>query len=71
MSTVTFDTLAYAKGLKATCFSEQQAGALAELVDERLATKNDLKELEYRLITRLGVMLVVAISVVVPLVKIL
>ena len=56
-------------------FNEQQAEALveaqAELIDERLATKQDLRELEYRLIIRLGVMLVVAISIVATLVKIL
>ena len=75
MSTLSFDTLAYAKRLRAAGFSEHQAEALAEaqaeLIDERLATKHDLKELEYRLIIRLGAMLVVAISVVATLVKIL
>ena len=50
---------------------EQQAEAQAELIDERLATKQDLKELEYRLIIRLGAMLVVAISIVATLVKLL
>ena len=68
MSTIAFDTLAYAKRLKSAGFNEQQAEALAEaqaeLIDERLATKQDLRELEYRLIIRLGAMLVVAISIV-------
>ncbi len=75
MSSIAFDTLAYAKRLKAAGFNEQQAEALAEaqaeLIDERLATKQDLRELEYRLIIRLGAMLVVAISIVATLVKIL
>lgn len=75
MSAVTFDTLAYAKRLKAAGFSEQQAEALAEaqaeLIDERLVTKQDLRELEYRLTIRLGAMLVVAISIVATLVKLL
>lgn len=75
MSATTFDTRAYAKRLKSAGFTEQQAEALAaaqvELIDERLATKQDLKELEYRLIIRLGAMLVVAISIVATLVKIL
>ena len=75
MSTIAFDTLAYAKRLKSAGFNEQQAEALAEaqaeLIDERLATKQDLRELEYRLIIRLGAMLVVAISIVATLVKIL
>ncbi len=38
---------------------------------ERLATKQDLRELEYRLIIRLGAMLVVAITIVATLVKLL
>ena len=44
-------------------------GAIA--VDERLATKQDLKELEYRLIIRLGTMIVVAVGIVATLVKLL
>ncbi len=75
MSTIAFDTLAYAKKLKAAGFNEAQAEALAqaqaELVDERLATKQDLKELEYRLIIRLGTMIVVAVGIVATLVKLL
>ena len=57
MDTV-FDTLAYAKKLKAVGVpievAEVQAEALAEIVEERLATKRDLKELEERLINRLN-----------------
>ena len=75
MASITFDTLAYAKRLKAAGFNEDQAEALAEaqaeLVDERLVTKQDLKELEYRLVIRLGTMLVVAVSIVATLVKLL
>ncbi|MEA3416991.1 MAG: hypothetical protein U9R02_12705 [Thermodesulfobacteriota bacterium] len=52
-SSLAFDTLAYAKKLKETGFteaqSEVQAEAMAEIIDERLATKQDLKELEMRL----------------------
>ena len=48
MSSIAFDTLAYAKKLRATGFNEQQDEALAEaqaeLVDERLATKHDLRK---------------------------
>lgn len=66
MTTTTFDTLAYAKKLKAVGVpSEQadvQAEALFELVDEKLATKRDLKELEerltYKITIRLGGMIV-------------
>ncbi len=46
----TFDTLHYAKKLKEAGFSEQQAETQAEalraVVDENLATKTDLKEIE-------------------------
>jgi len=49
MATATFDTLAYAKKLKSAGFTEQQAEAqaeaLAEIVDERLATKTDIHAL--------------------------
>ncbi|MFH1952936.1 MAG: DUF1640 domain-containing protein [Pseudomonadota bacterium] len=50
MAALTFDTLAYAKKLKAAGFTEEQAEvqaqAFAEIIEERLATKQDLKELE-------------------------
>lgn len=75
MSSIAFDTLAYAKKLRAAGFNEQQDEALAEaqaeLVDERLATKHDLRKLEYRLFIRLGNLLVVAVSIVATLLKIL
>lgn len=66
MTATTFDTLAYAKKLKAAGVpSEQadvQAEALFELVDEKLATKRDLRELEqrltYKLTIRLGSMII-------------
>ena len=81
-STVVFDTLAYAKKLKAAGFTEEQAEvqaeALAEIVDERLATKQDIlalkrdiKELEMRLTIRLGTMMAISIAIVAALVKLL
>jgi len=52
-----FDTLEFAKKLKAANFTAEQAEALAAsiagLVEERLATKQDLKELEARLEVRI------------------
>jgi hypothetical protein len=77
--TAIFDTLAYAKKLKAAGFTEDQAEiqtqALAEIIEERLATKQDLKELELRLkhdlTLRLGGMLVAGIAIVATLVKLL
>ena len=51
--TITFDTHAYVKKLQAVGFTEEQAEVLsstqAELIEEKLATKGDLNELEARL----------------------
>jgi hypothetical protein len=70
---VAFDTLLYARRLRQAGFSEQQAEvqaeALAAVVTETLATKADLRELEYRLTLRLGAMLTVAVGTVAALVK--
>ncbi|MBM4285830.1 MAG: hypothetical protein FJ128_11375 [Deltaproteobacteria bacterium] len=90
MRTLAFDTLEFAKKLKAANFPQDQAEALAEamagIVEERLATKQDLKELEARLearlremelrlrhdlTLRLGAMLVAGVSLVAVLVKLL
>jgi len=50
MSTLVFDTLQYANKLKAAGVpdkqAEVQAEAMAEIVEEKLATKTDLKQLE-------------------------
>ena len=58
MGSTTFDSLAYSKKLKGAGFSEQQAETLAstqaELIEERLATKRDLREFELRLEARLA-----------------
>jgi len=85
-NTVAFNTLAYAKKMKAVGFTEQQAEAqaeaLAEIVENRLATKQDIeglkrdiKELEIRLrhdlTIRPGGMLVAGIAIVATLVKLL
>lgn len=68
-----FDTLAYSKKLREAGFTElqaeAQAEALAQIVNDHIATKQDLKELEYRLIIKLGGMLVVAIGIMTALVK--
>jgi hypothetical protein len=81
-----FDTLAYAKRLKSTGFTEEQAEVLAQLqaalIVEQLATKDDLKLLEERLTHRLnelkseltirvGGMLAIAVGVIAALVKLL
>lgn len=70
---VAFDTLAYARRLKSVGFTEEQAQvqaeALASIVEEHLATKHDLRELEYRLTIRLGAMMTVSVGAVAALVK--
>ncbi len=70
---VAFDTLAYAKKLRNAGCSEQlaevQAEALAAVVTESVATKHDLRELEYRLTIRLGAMLTVAVATMTALAK--
>ena len=86
MSTVTFDTHAFVKDLTRAGMPEEQAEVLARsqaaLIDDNLATKQDLKEmepaarqdlkeLELRLTIRLGSMMVVAVGVVAALVKLL
>ena len=79
MATLTFDTHAFVKELTQAGMPEEQAEVLARsqamLIDEKLATKRDLKELELRLkhdlTVRLGSMMVVAIGVVAALVKLL
>ena len=86
MARIAFDTLAYAKRLKEAGVPERQAEvqaeAMADLVEERLVTKRDLKDseerisnrindLEYRLTVRLGSMIVVAVSIMAALVKLL
>ena len=75
MSTIVFDTHAFMKELTQAGMPEAQAEVLARspatLIDEKLATKQDLKELELRLTIRLGSMMVVAIGVVAALVKLL
>ena len=55
---------------------EEQAETIAEAfrdahIEAEVATKTDLRELEYRLIIKLGAMIVVAIGIVATLVKLL
>jgi len=58
MTTTTFDTLGYFEKLKAVGVPEEQAKvqteALREIIEDRLATKQDLRELEARLDIKLA-----------------
>ncbi len=86
MTTLTFDTLQYVKKLKAAGVPENQAEIQAEtlagIIEDRLATKKDLKdmeinlrhemkEMESRLTIRLGGMMAASIALIAALVKLL
>ena len=88
-ATIAFDTYAFVKKLKEAGMPEEQAGILAEthaeLIEERLATKRDLREMEtaltrdikelelqlkHDLTIRFGGMLAVAVAVITVLDKV-
>lgn len=72
-----FDTLKYSRILEAVGVSRAQAEAhiqiIAEIVEDELTTKQDLRELEYRLIIKLsailGTIITIAIAVTAALAK--
>ena len=88
---IAFDTLAYAKKLIAAGVpaqqAEVQAEAIAEIIEDRLSTKQDLKELEValkhdildlkrdmkemeqRIIIKLGAMMAASIAIIAVLIK--
>ena len=74
MATVTFDTFENVQRLKAVGFTEEQAAEqtkiISELIENRLSTKQDLKD-EMRLTLRLGGMMAASIAIVAALVKLL
>ena len=75
MATIVFDTYAYIKKLQTAGFTEEQAEAIAELINDQLVTKDyldrRLAELEYKLIIKLGTMTAASIAIVAALVKLL
>jgi len=79
MSTITFDTHEFIKRLKSVGFSEEQAEVFAaehrRIIEDNLVTKEHLdmrlRELEYRLIIKLGGMMMASIIVGAALVKLL
>ena len=75
MSAVVFDTHAFVKRLTQVGMPEEQAEVLAHsqatLINEKLATKRDLKDLELRLTLRLGSMMVTAVGVAAVLARVL
>lgn len=66
MPEMVFNSLNYAKRLEQAGFTREQAEAQAnimtEIVDEKIATKQDLRELEYRLTIRFGSMLAASVA---------
>ena len=66
MPEMVFNSLNYAKRLEQAGFTREQAEAqaniMAEIVDEKIATKQDLRELEYRLTIRFGSMLAASVA---------
>ena len=74
MATITFDTLKFVTRLKESGLSENQAIAITEAfrdahVEAEVATKADLREMEQRLIIKLGAMIVVMVGLVATVVK--
>lgn len=67
MSVMVFNSLNYAKRLEQAGFTRQQAevqaNIMTEIVDEKIATKQDLRVLEYRITIRLGGMLAADVAV--------
>jgi hypothetical protein len=62
-----FNTLKYAKMLEAVGFSRDQAETsiriLVEIMEDKLASKQDLKDLESRITIRIGTMLAATIAI--------
>jgi len=76
MATITFDTHKFIRRLRDAGVPEAQAEAIAAAfaeahVEAEVATKYDLRELEYRLVIKLGAMMLAAIAAVSTLVKLL
>ena len=62
-----FNTLKYAKMLEEVGFSREQAETsikiLVEIMEDKLATKQDIRELEFKLTLRMGTMLAASIAI--------
>jgi hypothetical protein len=78
MNILNFDTLKYAKRLKAAgmdpLLAEEQAAAMAEVLEinlQNLATKSDLQLLEQRMVIKLGALMVISIGALTGLMKLL
>jgi hypothetical protein len=67
------DTLKIYERLKAANLDERAAKEIAEvfndIIEDRLATKNDLRELELRLTVKLGALMALAVGLVATLLR--
>jgi hypothetical protein len=72
---IMFNTLRYAKMLQEVGFSKDQAEKsieiLSEIMEDKLATKEDLQLLKSDLTIRMGMMLAASVTIIAALVKIL
>ena len=70
---IIFDTLLFSKKLREAGFTQQQAEvqaeAIAQLIEDQIATKRDLREMENRIILKVGAMIAASIAVTSTLVK--
>ena len=69
---MTFDTLKAVAKLRSVGVSQEQAEAFVRTISDaqnELATKIDLRDLEYRLIIKIGLMLAASIGIIAALVK--
>ncbi|AJP48098.1 hypothetical protein PG1C_05735 [Rugosibacter aromaticivorans] len=76
MATLSFDTHQFVKTLEKRGFTQDQAEGINEALKDALtvaevATKHDLRELEYRLTLKLGTLIAAAIGIVATIVKLL
>lgn len=74
MGSVSFDTHRFVRRLRESGFSEPQAEAISMAfaeaqVEAELATRTDLRDLEYRLVIKLGGMLIASVAVFATLVR--
>ena len=79
MATITFDTHEFVKKLQSVGFTQEQAEVFAaehrRIIEDALVTKDHLdmrlRELEYRLIIKMGAMMMASVIAIAALVKFL
>jgi len=74
MNTITFDTLKFVQTLEEAGVDRKQATAIAQAVRDshdaaELATKSDLRELELRMVIKLGSLMVILMGLMLAILK--